>query len=185
MPANRVRKFLRLDDLQFFLNGAIVGGTFNKSQGGGSPAPLGIGLNGLVGLTLVFTSPVSATVTFGLTNITYGGHYGSADPASTPPGTNPDPYTLIFKDLKMQIEAAVTGVVVLTDADQHIVIVESTPASGVALSHTGTANAILGFSTTVDETGLVYKPASVSPAPPCWVWAYSGNDNMHNVYTWE
>jgi hypothetical protein len=181
MPANRVRKFLRLDDLQFFLNGGIVGGTFNKSQGGGSPAPLGIGLNGLVGKTVVFTSPSAVTVTFGLSSGTYGGVPGS----NVPPGTNPDPNTLIFQDIKAQIQAAIPAVLVAADADGHLVFVEVTPASGVALSNTGTANGILGFSSTGADVGKFYSPAAVSVTPPCWVWAYSGNDNQHTIFTWE
>lgn len=177
MPVNKLYKFRRIDDVLPFLNGAVVGGSVNRAQGGGTQANLGAGINGLVGKTLKFTLPGVATVTF-VKSDTPG---GSADP----PGTNPDPYTLLYKDIKKQIEAALATVVVLLDADQRLVIMEVTPSGGVTIDKTGTANSLLGFDDVEDAVGKVYKPAVVSAAPPCWTWAYSGNDNMHNVYTWE
>jgi hypothetical protein len=178
MAANRVRKFLRLDDVQFFLNGAIVGGSFNRSgvSGiGGTPMPLG--LVGLIGKTLVFTAP-AITVTF----TTADGVGGSAEPGV---GTNPDKYTLFFKDIKLQIEAAAATLLVIADGDQKLIIVEKTPTSGVTLNKTGTANSVLGFDNQNPTAGKVYTPAEVNNAAPCWVWAYSGNDNQHTIYTWE
>jgi hypothetical protein len=178
MALNRLRKFRRIDDVQVFLNGGVVGGPVNRSGvagGGGTPMPLG--LVGLVGATLILSSPGSVTVTF----VRSDGVGGSA----TPPGTNPDPFTLLFKDIKAQIEAAGPALLVTLDADQQIVISEAVPASGVTVSHTGTANGILGFDSNIDTVGKVYSPAVVSNSPPCWTWAYSGNDNMHNIYTWE
>ena len=178
MALNRLRKFRRIDDVQVFLNGGVVGGPVNRSGtagAGGTPMPLG--LVNLVGLTLIFTLPSPVTVTF----VRSDGAGGSA----TPPGTNPDPFTLLFKDIKAQIEAAIPAVLVTLDADQQLVFTEVTPTGGVTVSDAGTANGILGFDSNIDTVGKVYSPAVVSNSPPCWTWAYSGNDNMHNIYTWE
>jgi hypothetical protein len=177
MAVNKLYKFRRIDDVVPFLNGAVVGGSVNRAQGGGTPANLGAGINGLVGKTLKFTKPAVVTVTF----VVSSSAGGSADP----PGTNPDPYTLLFKDIKKQVEAAIATVKVLLDSEQKIVFVEATPSGGVTLDKTGTANTLLGFDNNEDVVGKVYTPASVVNVPPCWTWAYSGNDNMHNVYTWE
>jgi hypothetical protein len=181
MAANKLYKFRRIEDVLNFLNGGIVGGTLVKAQGGGTPANLGPGINGLVGKTLIFTAPASATVTFA--TVATGG--GSADPTTSPPGTNPDPYTLLFKDIKKQIEAAVSGTLVIQNAEGQLVIIESSPSGGVTLVKTGTANALLGFDISKDTVGKVYKPAAVSNSAPCWTWSDLGNDNMFSVWTWE
>jgi hypothetical protein len=165
MAINKLYKFRRIDDVIPFLNGAIIGGTAN--MGYGPPSHHAPGIQGLVGTTLTFTSPSAAVVTFA--------------PSS---GSNPDPTVLLFSDIKAQIEAVLTTVRVTLNGDGQITITEKTPANGVAVSG-GTANALLGFDQANGMTGKVYKPASVSNSPPCWTWAYSGNDNMHNVYTWE
>ena len=62
MAANRLRKFKTIEDTVNFLNGCIVGGSVNRAQG--APSNSAPGISGLVGKTLVFTSPVSVTVTF-------------------------------------------------------------------------------------------------------------------------
>lgn len=292
MSVNRLRKFRTIDEVQNFLNGGIQGSILKSAQGGGTPANIGAGVNGLVGTTLTFTSPAAASVTF----VRADGVGGSA----TPPGTNPDPYTLLFKDIKAQIEAAVAGTLVnmfdgalivreaapsggvvlkggsaggfatvigtvdlrtlvyggggtvdglvlvlkhngggsLTvtfaapgnqgaivtqinaitvaggitasiDGNNHLVLTSSAQGAGesiqvvsgtggllallglpVALTTvtgaaTNTANTLLGFDQLNDTVGKVYTPAEVTPTAPCWTWAYSGNDNMHNLYTWE
>jgi hypothetical protein len=174
MATNRVRKFRRIDDVQFFLDGGVFGGSINKAQGGGTPANLGPGWNGLVGTTLI-VGPTGATTT-----VTFG-----TAASATSPGTNPDPNTLLFKDVKAQVEAAVATVKVLLNQDQQIVIVEATPSLGVTVSHTGTANATLGFDSANDTIGQRYQPAAVSNAAPCWVWADTDNDGSHVIYTWE
>jgi hypothetical protein len=173
MAVNRLYKFRRIEDVTAFLNGGVTGGSVNRAQGGGTPANLTAGINGLVGRTLKFTSPVVATVTFGVAA------------SATPPGTNPDPYTLLFKDIKAQIEAAVPSVLALLDAEQRLVLIEATPSSGVTVEKSGTSNSLLGFDDDRDTVGKLYKPSAVNNTAPCWTWSYSGNDNMHNVYTWE
>lgn len=180
MAINKLYKFRRIEEVQTFLNGGIVGGSINKAQGGGTPANLGAGINGLVGKTLIFSSPSAATITF----VTADGAGGSAQPGV---GTNPDKYTLLFKDLKLQIEAGLATVKVTLSPDQQLVITEATPANGVAVTAAGTANQALGFDSENATVGKFYKPAAAAspPVAPYWVWSYSGNDNMHNVFTFE
>ena len=171
--ANKIYKFRCIGDAIAFLNGAITGG---KAQDTQTPMLGGKGL-ALVGKTLIFTSPSAQTVTF----VRSDGSGGSAHS----PGTNPDPFALLFKDIKAQIEAALATVLVTQDSEGRLVITEVTPSSGVAVTGAGTANVLLGFDSASGATGKIYSPAAVSNAPPCWTWAYSGNDNMHNVYVWE
>ncbi|MHB8815791.1 MAG: hypothetical protein ACYDAE_21370 [Steroidobacteraceae bacterium] len=179
MPANKFYKFRRIEDVLNFLNGGIVGGSTNRSNaGGGVPAGNMNGIYGLVGKTLIFTSPAAATVTF----VAASGAGGSA----APPGTNPDPNTLMFKDIAAQIAAALPTVKVTLTPDQQLCILETTPAMGVAIAAAGTANSLLGFDTSAATIGKLYPPAAVAGgATPCWTWSYSGNDNMHDIYTWE
>ena len=95
--ANKIYKFRCIGDAIAFLNGAITGG---KAQDTQTPMLGGKGL-ALVGKTLIFTSPSAQTVTF----VRSDGSGGSAHS----PGTNPDPFALLFKDIKAQIEAANRG----------------------------------------------------------------------------
>lgn len=175
MAINRLRKFRRIDDVLNFLNGGIVGGPVNKVTGGSS-SPIA-GVSGLVGKTLIFSSPSAATVTFAVSS----GAGGSANP----PGTNPDPYTLLFKDIKAQIEAVLATVHCTTNAEGQLVITEVTPSAGVAVTGAGTANTLLGFDSAQATSGKLYSPVEVSNTAPCWVWAESGNDNMTSIFTWE
>jgi hypothetical protein len=178
MSANKLYKFRRIEDALNFLNGGVVGGSINKGTSGGSvPAGNMVGIAGLVGTTLIFTSPSAVTVTFVKSNIGSG--------TAVPPGTNPDPYTLFYKDIVAQVEAAIPAVKVLLTPEQNLLFIEATPASGVTISAAGTANSLLGLDDNNAMVGKIYKPAVVSATAPCWTWAYSGNDNMHNVYTWE
>ena len=177
MAKNRIYKFESIDLMELFLNGALFGGPLQSAQGGGTPSNIGAGVNGLVGLTLIFTTP-NVTVTF----VTSDGVGGSAQPGV---GTNPDKYTLLFKDIKMQIEAASAALKVLYD--KRLVIVEAAPSGGLVMSGTGTANALLGLGKDTVTT-LVYPPISATVAagtPPCWTWAYSVNENTHVVFTLE
>lgn len=179
MAINRVRKFTTIFELQTFLNGGLVGAEIKGAQGGGTPGNLGAGFNGLVGKTLIFASPVIATVTF----VTADGAGGSAEPGV---GTNPDKNTLLFKDLKLQIEAAVPTVKVTAFGDR-IVFLEAAPSLGVSINKTGTANAILGIDTAQVSTNFFYKTSASAtpPVAPFWMWVESGNDNMYTVLTVE
>lgn len=173
MAVNRIYKFRRIDDVSAFLNGGVVGGSVNRAQGGGTPANIGAGINGLVGKTLKLSSPSAKTITF------------TTASSATPPGTNPDPYTLLFKDIKAQVEAVATDVVVLLDAEQRLLLLEKAPSQGVTVDKSGTANTLLGFDDDLDTVGKLYTPASVDTTVPCWTWANTGNDNMHTIFTWE
>ena len=178
MAANKLYKFRRIEDVTAFLNGGVTGGSINKGNSGGSvPAGNMVGIQGLVGKTLIFSKPSIATVTF----VASSGAGGSA----APPGTNPDPTTLFFKDIAAQVATAIPAVKVLLTPEQQLLFIEATPTMGVTISHTGTANALLGLDADNDMVGKIYTPVAISGGPPSWTWAYSGNDNMHNIYTWE
>lgn len=171
MAINKVRKFRTIDEVQSFLNGAVSSGnTVNQVQGG--PSNHGPGITGLVGLTITFSAPgPTGTVTFVASS-----------------GSNPDPNTLLFKDIKAQIEAAIPTLKVNT-YDGYLSIIEATPASGVTVAKTGTANTLLGFDTANATVGKYYLPigaAGTPPVAPYWVWVNSlGGDNMMSIFTVE
>lgn len=170
MAINRVRKFSTIDALQLFLNGGVQSGS-RVNQVQGPPSNQGPGITGLVGLTLIFVGPGPAgTVTFVASS-----------------GSNPDPNTLQFKDIKSQIETAVSGLLV-TMYDGYLCIQETTPADGVSVSSAGTANPLLGFDTNSNTVGKFYEfiaATGAPPEPPYWTWAYSTNDNVHVIFTFE
>lgn len=169
MAINRLRKFRTIDEVQSFLNGGVSSGS-KVTQVQGPPSNQAPGITGLVGKTLILAGPGPAgTVTFVASS-----------------GSNPDPNTLLFSDIKAQIEAAVVTVKVNV-FDGYLTVIEATPTSGVTVSKTGTANPLLGFDTANNTVGKFYLPAAAAtpPVAPYWVWAYSGNDNMHNIYTVE
>jgi hypothetical protein len=176
MSTNKIYKFSDITQAQYFLNGAIFGGNVVPGSGsaaqgfGGNPNNVGVGISGLVGKTLIFTSPAAGTVTFTASSVS----------------GNPDPNSLQPSDIKAQIEAVATGVRVSFWGGR-LVIQEVTPTSGVAITSAGTANGILGFDTNQASTGKIYAPPGVSggAVAPCWTWAYSTNDNGHVVYTLE
>jgi len=124
------RKFSKnLRELEIFLQGAIMAGVQ-------IPA---LGLFGLNGKTLIFSSPGAATVTF----------------VTTPAGSQ---IPLEFKDIKSQIETAVPAVKALM-YDRRLVLIEAAVGSGVTITKLGTSNSILGFDSAVADTiGKVIKP---------------------------
>src|SRR4051812_7578680 len=101
MSINKLRRFTNIDEVEVFLNGGILGGQLASSKSG-TPANLAIGVSNLVGKTLTFTSPSAASVTFVKSDVGSG--------SAVAPGTNPDPYTLLPKDIIAQIEAALATV---------------------------------------------------------------------------
>lgn len=110
------RKFSKnLKELELFVQGALVGGV---------QIPVA-GIFELNGKTLIFTSPGAATVTF----------------VSTPAGSQ---IPISFQDIKSQIETAIPAVLALM-YDRRLVLIESAPSSGVAITGAGTANAKFGF----------------------------------------
>jgi hypothetical protein len=147
MAVFKFYKFAEYDSMQYFLNGGITAGRDPRK-----------GYTGIVGKTLVFTQPVGVTVTF------VAGASAQVDPTG-----------LSFAEVAAQIKAAIAGVEVLQIGDQ-LVLIETTPSTGVTITNAGTANVILGFNSG-GNVGKVFKyPDGVNPAVvPHWVQAYSLN----------
>lgn len=137
---NRIRKFQTIDQVQAFLNGGIQGSKLTTAQSFGREPQLGPQAQGLVGATLTFTEPSSITVTFQASSISGGSANG---------GNNPDPNTLLFADIKKQIEAALATVIV-SMADGALLIQEVTPNHGVTIQ----AGSGGGFATVVGTVNL-------------------------------
>jgi hypothetical protein len=184
MAKNAVYKFPTIDVLTAFLNGAVFGnnGRIGANAGGGfAHTPNTPGFPGLVGKTLTLVAPGPAgTVTFVAANVGSG--------SSVAPGTNPDPYNLLLKDVKAQIEAAIAGVVVSMSAG-YIQIIETTPTNGVTVQGgagaANSANVALGFDGNNSSVGKLYKPVEVSPTAPCWTWSDTDNNGSLVIFTWE
>lgn len=125
------------------------------------------GVYGLNGLSLTFTSPVAVTMTFG-------------------PSTQSDPNQYQLKDLKAQLEGAISGLRV-SSANGVLILGEVTPTSGVALSSSPEdAKRILGFDKGRASIGKVFAPPGTSPpVAPCWTWIDTTSDNQYFVMTWE
>ena len=177
MAQNRIRKFKTIGDAADFLNGAVLGGQVVKTSAPGSLTGVGTGIQGLVGLTLIFSSPSAATITFAASS-------GSGGSAHTP-NTNPDPSILLLTDIRQQVAAGLATVTVKADTEGRLAFIESTPASGVTISHTGTANALLGLDTVNDSVGRFYKNAVISQTAPCWTWMQSDGGNATIIATYE
>lgn len=139
MAVFKLYKFRDISLMERHLRGAVLGGR--------DPV---LGFPGVVGKTLIFSSPAVVTVTLSA-------------------GASGDGLT--FQELKTKIEAAVATVEVLA-LDKQLCIVEKTPSSGVAFSG-GTALKDIGFDP-AGATGKVYSyPDGVAPAAaPHYVTAY-------------
>lgn len=167
MAGWKLWKFRELDEITFFLNGAVLGADLSGNgqaiaSGGGGTRDIA----SLAGKTFKTKAPGPVgTVTF---------------VAGTDPGGR-----LLPKEIKSQIEAAIATIKVYFLSGR-IVIQEATPSAGTVIDKTGTANTILGFDTAADSPGKVYGSPYVSPpVVPYFGWSYSVNDNMHVVYTFE
>lgn len=167
MSVWKVRKFREIDELNLFLSGAVMGVDVSyfaqsiQSGGGGTRD-----LPSLVGLTFITKAP------------------GPAGTCTFVKGASPDG-RLTAKEIKSQIEAAIVGLTVRF-FEGRLTVVETTPANGVTVDHTGTANSILGFDKSVDTAGKLYASPYVSPpVAPYFGWAYNDNNNMHVIYTFE
>ena len=155
MAINKVYKFKDTQAAQAFLNGAL----FSSPVFANKVVPI---VRAIVGKTLKI----------GATTVTFVA-------AGTPP--DGDPSALLFKDIK--VEAAVATVKLFMD-EGRIGIIEATPATGVTVDKIGTSNPLLGFDTSINSVSKVYTPVSISPTPPCWVWA-DALDTAPLIYTWE
>lgn len=150
----RVRKFSDIAELELFLQGGIIGS-----------AQVPTLFYGLVGKTIVFAKPTAATVTF------------------TTGSNKIDPSALTFAQVKAQLEAGVTGLLV-RQVNGHMVLVESTPTVGKGVSITGgTGRAELGLTEGATITGKVYS--SDGTTVPYFIHAYASNDNSHVLVTQE
>lgn len=134
MASFTTHKFHEIGEMDLFLNGGLLASADVIKGGEGN-----YGVYGLVGKTLKFTQPSAATVTF----------VASTDP------NNPDPSRLTYKDIKGQVEVAI-GAVSVQQYMRKLVFIEVTPANGVTIDKTGTANALLGFDKSADTVGTKY-----------------------------
>ena len=157
MALNRIHKFSDINEMQAFLNGGIIGKDVSK------------GVWGLVGQTITFTSP-AFVVTFA---------------AVSPAPAERDPYRLYLLDIKAQVEAANSNILVQQFAGR-ILFIEKTPTNGVALAGADEpAKAALGFDGNSPTVGKLYRPAGISGGPPNYTWAYSTSESTHVLFTWE
>jgi hypothetical protein len=157
----KVRKFSDIAEAEQFLNGALVSGVDVQR---GLP---------LVGKTLIFTAPAAATCTFVQANV------------ASVTVTDRDSYNLLFVDIKAQLEAAIAGLKVY-EKNGKIILMETTPASGVAITGAGTANAMLGFAAAARATKVYTGPYVAAPAvKPYLISINSMGNNEHIVTTDE
>lgn len=126
-----IYQFDSIDEVNHFLNGGLTGKKFPVE-----------GIRGLVGKTINFTNPLGS-VTFTT-------------------GTNgPDPDTLVWKDVKDQIEAQVSGVKVVLLNGGVVGFIMATPTTAPALAATSqVAKTLLGFPISGAVTGKVVLPST-------------------------
>jgi len=124
----RVRKFSTIDELELFLQGAVLG---SKQV----PALY----YGIVGKTLIFSQPTAATVTF------------------TTVSNSIDPSALSFAEVKAQLEAGIADLTV-RQIKGTLALVETTPTVGKGVNITGgTGRNELGLSESAAHVGKVYS----------------------------
>jgi len=121
---------LHPQQLQHFLRGALLGTKVEGQRG------LELSFEGLFNKTLIFTDPL-VTVTFAL------------------PASGLDVYP--FQEIKAQIETQ-EPLLLVTKLWGQLVLTRKIVTTGVNLNNLGTANSILGFSTTAPTIGKVYDP---------------------------
>ena len=161
MSVIKIYKFRDIEECNIFMQGGILGGQIPLLSTGG------LGYEGIVGKTLQFTSPAAVTHTF-IAGTAAGG-------------------ALSFSDLKTQLEAAVSGLLVYQFGGQ-VVFIESSPSGGVLLKadNGAGANRYFGFDSNNDTAGVVYgSPYGDGPTAPYWMTAYSDSNNMHVIHTFE
>ncbi len=141
-----VRLFSNITELNVFLQAGVIGGrSLQSAINPVGQAPVRDGLYRLHGRTLIFNAPASETVTF------------AATPAT-------EQVTMSLQEIKTQIEAQTTGVLVRWTRNRRLILIESTPsAAGVAIDELGTANPLLGFDTSGDTIGTLILAATTAP----------------------
>lgn len=146
---------LHQDQLEHFLQGALIGGPAEDSQ------HLEVSYEGLFAKTLIFTVPLN-TVTFVL------------------PPSGQDVYP--FQEVKLQIETQ-EPLLLVTKLWGRLLITRQIVTVGINLSNLGTANSILGFSATAITLGRVYN--TPNGAPPRLLAVNQIGDGMFQVITDE
>lgn len=155
-----MRKFRDLSEMENCLNGGILG--VNVSRG----------VAGLIGKTLIFTTPDSVTVTFA----------HSSKPADMLLDQGD---ALFFSDIKAQIEAVATHVKVYQIGGCLAFVHKATPiAQPISITVNSSALSVLGFDDAAALTGrLVYPPESTDT--PRFAWESTTNDGAHALWIWE
>ena len=141
-----LRSFSDLVEANIFLQGGIIGGKSLRSAVSPADSPgVNEGLYRLHATTLIFSSPAAETVTFAAT-----------------PATVQVPMTV--QEVKTQIEAQTTGVLVRFTRNGRLILIESTPSSsGVAITDAGTGNEILGFGNQASIGVFINSDGATSP----------------------
>lgn len=153
--AFKVYQFDGLPEVQHFLNGGITGKKFPSE-----------GIRGLVGKSITFTNP-SDTCTF------------------TQGINGPDPDTLVWKDIKDQLETQVSGLKAVLLTDRVMGFILSTPTTAVALGATAQdARAVLGLARSGAIAGKVILP-STDAGTPRLDGVAGGPDTQFIIYVWE
>lgn len=123
------------------------------------------GIRGLVGKTITFTTP-AGSCTF-------------------VQGAGPDPDSLLFKDIKAQMEAAIAGLRLVLFAQQTIGFIQATPTAAVALPVTEqAARAMLGL----PKSGIIsgkFVLASTEAGTPRLDHVAGGPETQFILYVWE
>jgi hypothetical protein len=135
MAQNRIYKFSDINEMQLFLNGALIGG----------PIPNGMGA--LVGLTLTFTAPA-----FALT-------FAPSD------ATDRDPNLLLFSDLKAQIEAENDAVLVTQWNGRIVFIEKTPSSGMAFGTEDEPAKTLLGFDKNRAMVGRLFHPPGIGGPP--------------------
>lgn len=131
----KIVKTVDINEASHLLNGGIIGGNVAS------------GIVGLVGKVLTFTTP-SGNHTF-----------------TTQGDTTRPPDVLLLKDIKTQLEAAISGLKVMAFGGK-IAFIQSTPTGNTELSaNSEVAKTLLGFPLTTTTKGqLVNKPGAAAPS---------------------
>ena len=157
MAKIHVYKFREIDEVSLFLEGGVLGANIAQPREGPP------GVMGLVGLTLTMLVP-AGTCTF----------VAGADPNGL----------LTFGEIHTQIQAAIATLRV-RQLSGRLVFVEVTPTTGASVQ-AGAAASLLGFDSAANTTGKVFgSPFIAGPVVPYFMQAYSTNDNVHVIYTFE